>query len=122
MIRPIRASVLVLSLVAAGLTSGVYAQSPAASSGAMTPSVAPAAPSASASKRRALPRVSAPDCPRLADPWDNLCQIRKMAEVACSDISAPPKPRPVSRRKNAPPPAAVPNERQNCVDAYMRNV
>lgn len=120
MIRSIRAAVLLLSLVAAGLASGVSAQGNAASAGATTPSVAPAAPSAS--KRRALPRVSTPDCPRLADPWDNLCQIRKMAEVACSDIAAPPKARAVSRRKNAAPVAAVPNEHQNCVDAYMRNV
>lgn len=123
MIRSIRTSALLLTLVAAGLPVGVHAQAPAASPGAMAPAVAPAAVSAPATKRRALPRVSAPDCPRLADPWDNLCEIRKMAEVACSDLAAPPKARAVPRRKNAQQPvAAPPSERQHCIDAYMRNV
>ncbi|MFN0164369.1 MAG: hypothetical protein ACKVQQ_24290 [Burkholderiales bacterium] len=122
MIHSIRASALLLTLAVIFLPSGVHAQSPAASPGAMAPAIAPAAAPAPATKRRALPRVSAPDCPRLADPWDNLCQIRKMAEVACSDIAAPPKARAVPRRKNAQPVTVRPSERQHCIDAYMRNV
>ncbi|MBL8381619.1 MAG: hypothetical protein JNM90_00985 [Burkholderiales bacterium] len=86
-------------------------------------------PGASAAPRRAVKRRGARadagmGCEKVNDPWGDLCQIRKNAEAACSDLSPPAKAKTARKsRKAAPAPAAAaPDQRRECVDAYMRNV
>ena len=73
-------------------------------------------------KRRAASGSAAMGCEPVRDPWENICTIRKHAEIACSDLSAPAAKKARKARKGAPPPVAERNPRQECVDAYMRNV
>jgi len=98
---------------------------------AATAAAAPPAPAAMADqkparpiprKRRAASASTAMDCEPVQDPWENICTIRKHAEIACSDLSAPAAKKAHKARKGAPPPVAERNPRQECVDAYMRNV
>lgn len=72
-------------------------------------------------KRRAAGAMTM-GCEPVQDPWENICTIRKHAEIACSDLSAPAAKKARKARKGAPPPVAERNPRQECVDAYMRNV
>ena len=109
------------------------AQAPAAANApqaapATAPQAAPAAvPMASEAqkpmKRRVARRAARPSCEAVNDPWGDLCTIRKHAEVACSDLSAP-KARAKAQRSARKGAAASPpgNPRQECFDAYMRNV
>ena len=102
------------------------AQSQAAAANAST---APASAAMAEPKpARPIPRKRRPassvgmGCEPVQDPWENLCTIRKHAEIACSDLSAPAAKTVRKARKGAPPPVAERNPRQECVDAYMRNV
>ncbi len=76
-------------------------------------------------KRRSVRRMPASACEPVNDPWENLCTIRKHAQVACGDLSTGAAKARVSRKAGkggVAAPAAVGNPRQECVDAYMRNV
>jgi hypothetical protein len=84
------------------------------------------APAAQVKPSRALPRkrqgAATLGCEPVKDPWENICTIRKHAETACSDLPAPAARPARKARKDAPPPVAERNPRQECIDAYMRNV
>ena len=76
-------------------------------------------------KRRVARRAPRPSCEAVNDPWNDLCTIRKHAQVACSDLPLPKARAKAQRagRKGAPAAVSVPgNPRQECFDAYMRNV
>ena len=107
------------------------AQAPAAAPATATvppaaPAVAPMATEAQKPlKRRVARRTSRPSCEAVNDPWGDLCTIRKHAQVACSDLPVPKARAKAQRagRKGAPAAASMPgNARQECFDAYMRNV
>ena len=109
------------------------AQAPTAPPAPVTAVAAPAMPAATPMagepqkpmKRRVARRVSRPTCEAVNDPWSDLCTIRKHAQVACSDLALP-KSRgkaPRASRRGTPAAASAPgNPRQECFDAYMRNV
>ena len=76
-------------------------------------------------QRRSVRRMQAAACEPVNDPWENLCTIRKHAQVACSDLSTGATKSKVTqkaRKARAPAAVAAGNPRQDCVDAYMRNV
>ena len=76
-------------------------------------------------KRRTVKRMEASACEAVNDPWENLCTIRRHAQVACSDLGTGAAKGRVSakaRKGRSAAPLAVGNPRQECVDAYMRNV
>jgi len=84
-----------------------------------------AAPASKPPQRRSVRRSAAAACEPVNDPWENLCTIRKHAQVACSDLStgaAKGKVTRKARKGRVPVPVAAGNPRQECVDAYMRNV
>lgn len=112
----------------------VHAQAPAVpAAAAAVPTAAAAVPAAAPMttepqkpmKRRVVRRAPRPSCEAVNDPWNDLCTIRKHAQVACSDLPIPKARAKAQRagRKGAPAAASVPgNPRQECFDAYMRNV
>jgi len=111
------------ALLAAGACSlPAFAQTPAP---APAPMAAPA-PAAEAKPARTLARqrqaAATLGCEPVKDPWENICTIRKHAEAACSDLPVPAARPARKARKDAPPPVAERNPRQECIDAYMRNV
>ena len=70
-------------------------------------------------------RSTGPLCQAVNDPWENMCQIHKKAEIACSDLNAPGAKRAstrAGRKAVAMRAAQAGNPRKDCVDAYMRNV
>ena len=75
--------------------------------------------------RRVARRSSRAVCQALDDPWGNLCVVRLKAQVACNDLPTPGKRAKVVRKgrgAQATPASIAGNPRQECVDAYMRNV
>ncbi len=71
-------------------------------------------------KRVAMKRKPKNTCTKLDDPWDNVCDIQKKAQMACNDL---PTGKKVARKpKKGEPPITTDNRRQQCVDNYMRNV
>ncbi len=60
-------------------------------------------------------------CTKLDDPWDNVCQIAKNAELACKDLPDGKRVAKASKKGKAAP-ATTENRRKQCVDNYMRNV
>ena len=71
-------------------------------------------------KRVAMKRKPKNTCTKLDDPWDNVCDIQKKAQLACNDL---PTGKKVARKpKKGEVPIATENRRQQCVDNYMRNV
>jgi len=121
-----------LSLTLAAMLAAAACALPAAAQTAapMTASATEAAPAAAAPSTPARPiprkrRATTPmamGCEPVKDPWENICTIRKHAEVACSDLPVPNAKVARKVRKGAPPPVAERNPRQECIDAYMRNV
>lgn len=107
-----------------------HAQAPAVPAAAAAAPAVPAATPMTADpqkpmKRRVVRRAPRPSCEAVNDPWNDLCTIRKHAQVACSDLPIPKARAKAQRagRKGAPAAASVPgNPRQECFDAYMRNV
>lgn len=98
---------------------------------AVTPPAAgaPAAVQVVEPKKPAMKRVarrsSRAGCQALDDPWGNLCVVRLKAQVACNDLPTPGKRAKVARKGRSAQPAlarTTGNPRQECVDAYMRNV
>ena len=97
---------------------------------AMVATTAPAKVAAPVKKRTKYSKYSKrtmkPACTKLDDPWDNLCTIKKNAQTACNDLNA--NKRQVTYVKNKRGKMvktykkATANQRQQCVDAYMRNV
>ncbi len=113
------------------LAIGTWALPASAQSQAAAATAAPvpaAAAMADSKPARPVPRkrrsagAATMGCEPVQDPWENICTIRKHAEIACSDLSAPAAKKARKARKGAPPPVAERNPRQECVDAYMRNV
>jgi hypothetical protein len=117
---PFPVASLAALLAAATLLCAAPAVAQTAAAPAAQEGAAPSAP-AKAKKRRHARGPMASACEAVNDPWENLCKIRQNAEVACSDLPAPGK---VARkpRKGQPAAPAAPNARQQCLDAYMRNV
>ena len=98
---------------------------PGARAAAQAPMAAASTPAAKPKKRRSVRHAKAAVCTPLNDPWDNLCTIHKKAEIACSDLPTPGAKKTSARAKRKamqPSPAMPGNPRQECVDAYMRNV
>ena len=100
--------------------------SPTTAAGAAKPAAAPAAPMAAekadAPKKRrvAMKRKPKDTCTKLDDPWDNVCDIRKKAQLACNDL--PTGQKAAKKSKKGQTPMTTENRRQQCVDNYMRNV
>ena len=65
-------------------------------------------------------------CTKLDDPWDNICNVHKNAQVACKDL--PTGVKKVTWVKNAKGKKVrklvgpTENKRKTCIDSYMRNV
>lgn len=112
-------------LVLNAWTGDSFAQTAVSPQGAVTPtSIQVIEPKKPAMKRVAR-RSSRADCQALDDPWDNLCVVRLKAQVACNDLPTPGKRAKVVRKGRGAQPAlarTTGNPRQECVDAYMRNV
>ena len=95
---------------------------PAAAKPAAVPDVPLVADKADAPKKKrvAVKRKPKNTCTQLDDPWDNVCDIQKKAQLACNDLPTGKK------AAKKPPKGQVPmtteNRRQQCVDNYMRNV
>jgi hypothetical protein len=109
------------ALPAAAQTTAPAAASAPSAEAAPGPAMQPQPARPIPRKRRAA-MPAAMTCEAVKDPWENVCTIRKHAEIACSDLPAPAAKAARKARKGAPPPADVRNPRQECVDAYMRNV
>ena len=104
---------------------GMTPLSGSAASMSQAPAQLTADPAAKPIKRRAVKRIEAAACEAVNDPWNNLCTIRKHAQVACSDLRAgavKSRASAKTRKSRSAAPVAVGNPRQDCVDAYMRNV
>lgn len=108
------------SSVVAGPAAG--AKPAAAPTPAMNTAVAPTADKVDApKKKRVVKRKPKSACTKLDDPWDNICQVQKNAELACKDLPTGKKAaKPSKKGKDAAAPTE--NRRQQCVDNYMRNV
>ena len=80
-----------------------------------------AAKSGAPMKKRVAKRKPKSTCTKLDDPWDNVCQIQKNAELACKDLPVGKK---VAKKsaKGKQVPVSTENRRKQCVDNYMRNV
>lgn len=117
---------VILATIVMAVPCGLAGAQDAKAGGAPAVQSADAAPPAPrARKRHARPTMAAPACDKVSDPWGDLCQIRKNAETACSDVAAPAPPKVRTGRKTRKPAAPepqMPNQRQECVDAYMGNV
>ena len=93
---------------------------------AAKPAAVPAAPMAAEKadapkkKRVAMKRKPKNTCTKLDDPWDNVCDIQKKAQLACNDL--PTGKKAASQPKKGQAPLTTENRRQQCVDNYMRNV
>ena len=130
-----------LAATAAAKPATTASPTPAAAPVAAAPAVAPAAaPAAAAAKPAAAPaapmaaeKADAPKkrrvamkrkpkdtCTKLDDPWDNVCDIRKKAQLACNDL--PTGQKAAKKPKKGQTPMTTENRRQQCVDNYMRNV
>ena len=100
----------------------------AAPAPAAKPVVAAAADKPKAAKKRYVKRgmKQRPVCTKLDDPWDNICNVQKNAQVACRDL--PTGAKKVTWVKNAKGKKVrkivtpTENKRKICVDSYMRNV
>ena len=97
----------------------------AATAPAAKPAAAPAPvtaeKSAAPAKKRMVKRKPKAGCTKLDDPWDNVCQIAKNAELACKDLPDGKRVAKASKKGKAAP-ATTENRRKQCVDNYMRNV
>ena len=71
-------------------------------------------------KRVAMKRKPKNTCTKLDDPWDNVCDIQKKAQLACNDL--PTGKKAAKKPKKGQVPMTTENRRQQCVDNYMRNV
>ena len=77
-------------------------------------------------KRVAMKRKPKNTCTKLDDPWDNICNVHKNAQVACKDL--PTGVKKVTWVKNAKGKKVrklvgpTENKRKTCIDSYMRNV
>lgn len=91
-------------------------QTPAAGAG-QAAGPAPDAPK----KKRIAKRTPKPACTKLDDPWDNLCDVQKKAALACQDLPEAKKEAKRSRKGETPAAPGV-NQRQQCIESYMRNV
>lgn len=93
---------------------------------AVKPAAAAAAPMAAEKadapkkKRVAMKRKPINTCTKINDPWDNVCDIQKMAQLACNDL--PTGKKVAKKPKKGEAPMTTENWRQQCVDNYMRNV
>lgn len=99
-----------------GTTAAVAQQLPAAAPAQATNAV-PDAPK----KKRVAKRAPKPACTKLDDPWDNMCNVQKKAALACQDLPEAKKVVKRARKGEAPPAPGV-NQRQQCIESYMRNV
>jgi hypothetical protein len=121
------ATSLAVLLATAALLCAAPAMAQTAAQTAQPPAAqerpSPAAPVKSRKRRHVDAQVVAP-CQAVKDPWETVCKIRQNAAVACSDLPAPAKPPRKPRKGQAVAPAApaAPDIRQQCIDAYMRNV
>lgn len=107
--------------VSAPATQAAPATAPATKP-ATAAAAAPAADKADApKKKRAIKRKPRTACTQLDDPWGNVCNIQKNAELACKDLPTGKKAAKKSA-KGKPPATTGENRRQQCVDNYMRNV
>jgi hypothetical protein len=117
---------LALALLCAACALPALAQSqPGAPAAVLAPVAAAGTDSAPAApkKRRAARILPASDCEPVNDPWQNICTIRKNAQTACGDLDTPTRAAPARKRRTAPPAPVVKRDlRQECIDAYMRNV
>ena len=75
---------------------------------------------ATAPKKRMIKRKPDAGCTKVDDPWDNVCAIRKNAEVACADL--PTGKQAAKKPQKGSPPVSTENKRAQCVEGYMRNV
>ena len=112
----------------AGAQAPAARMTPLAGSAASMTQAAPqqaAVPASKPLQRRSVRRSAAAACEPVNDPWENLCTIRQHAQVACSDLSsgaAKSKVTRKARKDRVRAAVAAGNPRQECVDAYMRNV
>ncbi len=118
--------------VAAAAPPAKPATAAATNSGAAAPKTpapiagtAPVAPmtaeaKAPAAKKRVIKRKPNSGCTKLDDPWDNICAIKKNAELACADLPAGKNQAKKAKKGSAP--ASTENKRAQCVEGYMRNV
>lgn len=114
---------LALALATFALPAAAQTAPPASAPAAGPAATAAANPAPAAPrKRRAVRRSMALGCEPVQDPWENLCKIRKNAETACSDLAAPARSKAARRARMAQPTEAPRDRRQECIDAYMRNV
>lgn len=111
-----------MAICAAPAGAQTKAAAPAAGATPMASATVEKAPMSAPKKRRVARRSMAPGCERVNDPWENLCKIRKNAEVACSDLGAPSRAKASRNVRKGATTAAQRNMRQECVNAYMRNV
>jgi glucose/arabinose dehydrogenase len=126
------ASQLVLALAALAAVPAIAQTAPAAqpttpavAPAAAAPTAAPAAAPAAAKpamKKRTSYRKGKPKavCTKLDDPWDNVCAIKKKAEVACKDQPTGKKVRVKEGKRTKW--VKGENKRAACIDAYMKNV
>ena len=110
-------------------TAAAPAGTAAAPATATAPAAKPAAApvpvttekSAAPAKKRMVKRKPIAGCTKLDDPWDNICQITKNAELACKDLPDGKRVAKASKKGQAAP-VTTGNRRKQCVDNYMRNV
>ena len=98
------------------------AAKPAAAKPAAVPDVPLVADKADAPKKKrvAVKRKPKNTCTQLDDPWDNVCDIQKKAQLACNDL--PTGKKAAKKPQKGQVPMTTENRRQQCVDNYMRNV
>ena len=135
---------LSLTLSLAFATQVSVAQTPAPAAPAAAPAVIPAAAAKPAMVAVAAPakavkpmkkrtkyskrtmRTMKSACTKLDDPWGDLCAIKKNAQTACNDLNANKRQVVLMKNKRGKmvktTKKATANQRQQCVDAYMRNV
>lgn len=116
------------------MTAPAYSQDkPATKPTAATPAAPAATPTVTAATPMAADKADAPKkkrvamkhkpkntCTKINDPWDNVCDIQKMAQLACNDL--PTGKKVAKKPKKGEAPMTTENWRQQCVDNYMRNV
>lgn len=102
----------------AAASAPVVPPAPAAAAKPPAPQLAEAKADAP-KKKRGTKRKTGNACNQLDDPWDNICAIKKNAEVACRDL---PTGKKAARKSKKDAPAATENKRMQCIDGYMRNV
>ena len=111
-----------IAICAAPAGAQTKAAAPATATVPTAPAAAEKAPMNVPKKRRVARKSMALGCEPVNDPWQNLCKIRKNAEVACSDLGAPTRAKASRNVRKGVATAAQRNMRQDCVNAYMRNV